>query len=82
MGSLLEFRRADPIDVAIGARLKHWREARGIDRHTVASALCISDDEVRRAEAGHAHLDSLQIGKATRCLRLPVWALVSDTRAY
>ena len=82
MGQLLEFRRLDPIDIAIGARLKHWREQRGMALDEVASALRMTHDEVRRAEAGRAHLDSRQIGAATRCLRLPVWALVSDTRAY
>ncbi len=82
MGRLLEFRRPDPVDVAIGARLKHWREERGMDLHEVASALRMTAEDVRRAEAGRTHLDSCRIGEATRCLRLPVWALVSDTRAY
>ena len=35
-----------------------------------------------RAEAGRGHLTSSQLGAATHALRLPLWALVSDVRAY
>ena len=48
----------------------------------VAAALKITPEEERRAEAGRAHLTSLQIAAATNRLRLPMWALVSDTPAY
>ena len=39
-------------------------------------------EEERLAEAGRAHLTTAQIGAATSALHLPLWALVSDTRAY
>jgi hypothetical protein len=39
-------------------------------------------EQARRAEAGRARLTTAQIGAATHALRLPLWALVSDTRAY
>lgn len=82
MGSVLGFPGIDPGDAAIGRRLKHWREDRGVDVETLARALSLTPEDTRRAEAGRAHLDSLKIAAATRALRLPVWALVSDTRAY
>lgn len=82
MGSILGFPAIDPQDAAIGARLKRWREARGMDVETVARALSITPEEERRAEAGRVHLSTLQIAAATHRLRLPVWALVSDERAY
>lgn len=82
MGSVHGFPGIDPADAAIGARLRRWREARGMDVDTVAAALKISPEEERRAEAGRAHLTSLQLAAATHSLRLPVWALVSDSRAY
>jgi transcriptional regulator with XRE-family HTH domain len=82
MGSVLGFPGIDPADAAIGARLKRWREERGMDIETVAAALKITPEEERRAEAGRAHLTALQLAAATHQLRLPVWALVSDTRAY
>ena len=69
MGSVLGFPGIDPGDAAVGARLKRWREQRGVDVDAVA-------------EAGRAHLTSLQIAAATNRLRLPMWALVSDTPAY
>lgn len=82
MGSVLPFPRIDPRDAAVGARLKRWREARGMAVEDLARAMDLTAEEERRAEAGRAHLDSLKLGAATRALRLPIWALVSDVRAY
>mgnify|MGYP003679501600 FL=1 len=55
---------------------------RGLDTDALAEALHLSPEQVRLAEAGRTHLDSLQIAAATACLSLPVWALMSDTPAY
>lgn len=82
MGSVLGFPGVDPSDAAVGARLKRWREARGWSVEDMARLLDMSPEEERRAEAGRAHLDSLRIGAATTALRLPIWALTSDSRAY
>ena len=82
MGSVHGFPGIDPRDAAIGARLKRWREQRGVDVDAVAEALKMTPQEERLAEAGRAHLTSLQIAAATNRLRLPMWALVSDTPAY
>lgn len=82
MGSVLGFPGVDPSDAAVGARLKRWREQRGWSVEDMARLLDMSPEEERRAEAGRAHLDSLRIGAATTALRLPIWALTSDTRAH
>ena len=82
MGSVLGFPGVDPSDAAVGARLKRWREARGWSVDDMARLLDMTPEEERRAEAGRAHLDSLRIGAATAALRLPLWALMSDSRAY
>lgn len=82
MGSVLGFPGADPLDAAVGARLRRRRESRGMAIEDVAAALQIPVEEARRAEAGRAHLTTTQIGAATHALHLPLWALVSDVRAY
>lgn len=82
MGSVLGFPGVDPLDAAVGARLKRWRETRGMALEEVAAALRMPVEEARRAEAGRAHLTTAQIGAATNALHLPLWALVSDRRAY
>lgn len=82
MGSVLGFPGVDPLDAAVGARLKRWREDRGLSIEAVAALIHIPVEDVRRAEAGRAHLTTAQIGAATSALHLPLWALVSDTRAY
>jgi transcriptional regulator with XRE-family HTH domain len=82
MGAVLGFPGVDPADAAVGARLKRWREQRGEALETLAEALSLSPEALKRAEAGREHLSSLQLQVATCRLHLPVWALVSDTRAY
>jgi len=82
MGSVLGFPGVHPLVAAVGARLKRWRETRGLSIEDVAAMIHLSAEETRRAEAGRAHLTTAQIGAATSALHLPLWALVSDTRAY
>lgn len=82
MGSVLGFPGVDPLDAAVGQRLKAWREKRGVSIEDLAQALELTPEAARRAEAGRGHLDSCQINAATMRLSLPVWALVSDTPAY
>ena len=82
MGSVLGFPGVDPSDAAVGARLKRWREQRGMSLDDLAPLLNISAEETRRAEAGRGHLTAVQLGAATHALRLPLWALVSDVRAW
>ena len=61
MGSIHRFPGLDPNDVAVGARLKQWRKVRGLAPDDLAAALSLSPGQVRLAEAGRAHLDSLQL---------------------
>ena len=82
MGSVHGFPVIDPADAAVGARLKHWRERRGLSVDQLARLMDLSPEEQRRVEAGRAHLDSLRVGTAISALHLPLWALTSDTRAY
>lgn len=82
MGSVLGFPGVDPADAAIGARLKRWRDQRGVTSEVLARDLGVTPEALRRMEAGREHLSMLQVDAATRALHLPVWALVSDTRAY
>ena len=82
MGQVLGFPGVDPEDAAVGARLKRWREARGMAVEDLARLMDMTPEEERRVEAGRAHLDGVRQGAATRALRLPIWALASDRRAH
>lgn len=82
MGSVLGFPGVDPADAAIGARLKRWRDQRGVTSEVLARDLGVTPEALRRMEAGREHLSMLQVDAATRALHLSVWALMSDTRAY
>ncbi len=82
MGSVLGFPGVDPMDAVIGARIRRWRDLRGVQADDLAAALDLTPEAMRRVEAGREHLNMAQLDAAIRTLRLPVWALVSDTRAY
>ena len=82
MGSVLGFPGVDPTDALIGARIRRWRDQRGVASADLAAALHLTPEALRRVEAGREHLDSAGIDAATRALRLPVWALVSDVPGY
>ncbi|WP_313104234.1 helix-turn-helix transcriptional regulator [Brevundimonas sp.] len=82
MGSVLGFPGIDPMDAVVGARIRRWRDQRGVTPDDLAAALDLTPEALRRIEAGREHLDSAGLDAATRALRLPVWALVSDTPGY
>ena len=82
MGSVLGFPGIDPMGAVIGARIRRWRDQRGVTPDDLAAALDLTPEALRRIEAGREHLDSAGLDAATRALHLPVWALVSDTPGY
>ncbi|WP_409020234.1 helix-turn-helix domain-containing protein [Brevundimonas vesicularis] len=82
MGAVLGFPQIDPADAAIGARIRHWRDQRGMTAEDLAHRLGLTPEALKRVEAGRQHLDSAAIDAATRALRLPVWALMTDQPAY
>lgn len=82
MGAVLGFPGVDPIDAVIGARIRRWRDRRGVASADLAAALDLTPEALRRVEAGRQRLDSAGIDAATRALRLPVWALMSDVPGY
>ena len=54
MGVVLGFPGVDPADAAVGARLKRWREARGVTVDDLAHLMELTPEEARRAEAGRS----------------------------
>ena len=82
MGSILGFPATDPVDLIVGARVKRWRDRRGMDHDELAALLDLSAADVRMIEAGRRHLNSAELDATTRALRLPIWALVTDTPAH
>jgi len=82
MGSVHGFPAVDPADLTIGARIRRWRDKRGLDQDELAILLHLTSAEVRLIEAGRRHLSMAEVDAATRALRLPIWALVADQPAY
>jgi len=82
MGSVLGFPGIDPMDAVVGARIRRWRDQRGVAAEYLAAALDLTPEALRRVEAGREHLDSAGLDAATRALHLPVWALAADRPEY
>ena len=82
MGSVLGFPGIDPMDAVVGARIRRWRDQRGVAADDLAAALDLTPEALRRIETGREHLDSAGIDAATRALHLPVWALAADRPEY
>lgn len=79
MGSVLAFPVGSPTDIAVGARIRLWRGKRGMEQAELAQLLHMSTADIRMIEAGRRHLAMAEIDATTRALRLPIWALVTDT---
>ena len=82
MGSVHGFPASNPVDLIVGARVRRWRDRRSMEQEELAALMHVSVAEVRLIEAGRRHMDSAEMDAATRALRLPIWALVTDTPAY
>jgi len=68
----------DPIDVAIGARLRVQRLCLGISQGDLAQALGITFQQVQRYERGTNRLSASMLVKASAKLRTTVAALVGE----
>lgn len=82
MGSVHGFPAGDPADITIGARIKRWRDKRGMDQDQLAALLHLTGPEMRLVEAGRRHLNLAEVDAATRALHLPIWALTTGTPTY
>ncbi|WP_433947296.1 helix-turn-helix domain-containing protein [Brevundimonas diminuta] len=61
MGSVLGFPGIDPMDAVVGARIRRWRDRRGVAFADLAAAIDLTPEALRRVEAGREHLDSAQL---------------------
>ncbi|HCQ53539.1 MAG TPA: XRE family transcriptional regulator, partial [Brevundimonas diminuta] len=52
MGSVLGFPGIDPMDAVVGARIRRWRDRRGVAFADLAAAIDLTPEALRRVEAG------------------------------
>jgi transcriptional regulator with XRE-family HTH domain len=62
---IIAFPSPDPSDLAIGTRLKKWRETHKASLNALAGALGLSAANISRAERRRKHLNSRQLYGAT-----------------
>ena len=61
----------DPLDAALGERVRRVREARGLSQKELAEAMGLSRERLALAERGRQRLDSSALHRATLKLRVP-----------
>ncbi len=76
---IIAFPSADPVDQAIGARLRKWRENRKVSTSDLAAAIGLSETDISFAERGRRHLNSTQLYAATFFLRIPMRLLLENS---
>ncbi|WP_374574188.1 helix-turn-helix domain-containing protein [Phenylobacterium sp.] len=72
---IIPFPSIDPKQQSLGRRLRAIREARGLSVEELASAACVTEREVTRAELGRQTLSSRQMRAVIGALRVPAGLL-------
>jgi transcriptional regulator with XRE-family HTH domain len=67
---------ADPIDVAVGARIRARRQALRMSQMTLAEQLDVSFQQVQKYERGANRLSASMLVKTARALKCPGGALL------
>lgn len=69
---ILDFPATDPRLLALGRRLQAARQARGASLETLATAMRVAPERLRRAEAGRERLSAAELYGAILELHLPM----------
>ncbi len=69
---ILQFPASDPEKRLVGERLRRAREARGATVEALSTAMRITPDKLRRAEAGRERLSGSELYGAILELHLPM----------
>lgn len=81
-GVVVRFPGIEPENAALGARVRRWREQRGVSVEDLAKMARMDTGQLRLIEAGRARMHAADISAVTRALRLPLWALGADRAAH
>lgn len=74
--------RSDPIDVAVGSRIRVRRQALKISQSALADALNLSFQQIQKYERGANRVSASMLVKIARKLECSAAALLGETEAH
>jgi transcriptional regulator with XRE-family HTH domain len=72
---------ADPIDVAVGARIRLFRKMRGLSQQTLAEAAGVTFQQIQKYERGANRVSASMLARIAGALRTPVSELFGEAGA-
>ena len=72
---------ADPIDVAVGARIRLFRKMRGMSQQALADEVGVTFQQVQKYERGANRVSASMLARIAQTLRAPVAELFGETSA-
>lgn len=79
---MTEYDRSDPIDVAVGSRIRVRRQALKISQSALADALDLSFQQIQKYERGANRVSASMLVKIARKLECSAAALLGETEAH
>src|SRR5436189_6152481 len=72
---------AQPVDVAIGARIRLLREGRGLSRRQLAEASGVTSLQIQKYESGASRASASMLSRIAKTLGVPVREMLGEDSA-
>ena len=72
---------ADPVDVAVGARIRLLRKVRGLSQQALAEAAGVTFQQIQKYERGSNRVSASMLSRIARTLQSPVSEMFGETDA-
>ena len=72
---------ADPVDVAVGARIRLLRKVRGLSQQALAEAAGVTFQQIQKYERGANRVSASMLTRIARTLDVPVAEMFGENSA-
>lgn len=73
---------ADPVDVAVGARIRLLRKIRGLSQQALAEAAGVTFQQIQKYERGANRVSASMLTRIAKTLNVPVAEMFGENAAY
>lgn len=73
---------ADPVDVAVGARIRLLRKIRGLSQQALAEAAGVTFQQIQKYERGANRVSASMLTRIAKTLSVPVAEMFGENAAY
>jgi len=70
---------ADPVDVAVGARIRLFRKMRGLSQQALAESAGVTFQQIQKYERGANRVSASMLARIAGALRTPISELFGET---